>query len=250
MGAFKWIFDSFSCGCNLNFSKEEGKLELVSRMRSCQSRVSLGPLAELLSKRDRTCPKKELSITVCSTPRILFIILLFLLPQDAWNFSTIFPREKFLQQIKSHVKNLVRQINKEAQIDPNNTNAIASDMDGIRITKQISSPNKTRLPLIAVDLNKLAKYFERLSFEICSNYATEDEFWMYLRSEKTQCKTLIDLTFPKTAKISFKSSEIRVSNGFSCLSYQFIDESFCLSVLPRYKLEMKIVGFVVKKLLI
>jgi hypothetical protein len=252
--ALKWIFEAFSCGFKLDLSKEELKLESVpSEMRSRPSRVQIPELFLERIVSETICPKNELSKTIFKKPRILFLIFCFLLPQDAWNCALVLAppqffheldrrarRQKFLRQIKTNVKNFVKQMNKETQIDPNNPSPVARDMDVIKVHKQIPITTFARaikLHYIAFDLEILSRYFEKLTLEICSNYATKNEIWVYLSNEKTQCKILIDLYFPKFAHVCSKNSEIRFSSVNSSSIYQFTDECLCFSVLPCYRLK-------------
>jgi hypothetical protein len=149
-------------------------------------------------------------------------------------------------------------------------NRIRHFMDEIQTrthTNGVLSPNGLNLfqtKKIQIDLQKMAKYFDKLILEI-SDYADLDlESWIYFLGRSSGRKTLVsyfsDSNFPRFVIISFKTSKVTFSPRYgedlsysfiiltpSCSAYPIIDGFLCFSCFS-YEMKPNFVDFKLKPL--
>lgn len=263
------IIDFLSCSCKSDYSKEEKSTELNSRRFT-------EPIKNVLfaniSSNHKWQQKK-----LFSSSHLVFMIMCFLLPQDALNcglflasphfFKHTYRREKFISQNKEKMKNFVKQI-EQININPDTPNEVRYFMEEIqtfRYSDDQFCPHNCLNFLykfkqeILINLQKMAKYFDKLMLKIecSSNFSNESGiYFLRLPTGKT---LVMNLNFPKYVCICFKTFKIsfclyanlnqnledifhRQSQELS----QFTDGILCYSTNSFYKLRLQIADFKLK----
>jgi hypothetical protein len=208
----------------------------------------------------------------------------FLLPQDALNcglflasphfFKHTYRREKFISQNKENIKNLVKQI-KQTNLNPDTPNEIRYFMDEIktiraRVDNEFRSGNSLDIPRnflnffykkeILINLQKMAKYFDKLMLKIFCDSDFSNEFKIYFIKLPTGKTIFMNYDFPRYVCICFKSLKItfcqrtyldslRCSNAYGT-AYELIEGFLCFAVNTCYELKLEIVDFELKPLTI